>query len=88
MRHMLNWAVGREYLDRTPFRRATETLIRKLQEDNRRRRRISDDEGQRLLEVAPPFLRSMIITALDTGTRQGEMLALRFGDIDWKRQLI
>ena len=30
----------------------------------------------------------MIITALDTGMRQGEMLALRFGDIDWKRQLI
>jgi integrase len=88
MRHMLNWAVGREYLDRTPFRRGTETLIRKLQEDNRRRRRISEDEETRLLEVAPPFLRSMIITALDTGTRQGEMLALRFGDIDWKRQLI
>ena len=31
MRHMMNWAVGREYLDRTPFRRGTETLIRKLQ---------------------------------------------------------
>jgi integrase len=30
----------------------------------------------------------MIITALDTGMRQGEMLALRFGDIDWTRQLI
>ena len=30
----------------------------------------------------------MIITALDTGMRQGEMLALRFADIDWKRQLI
>jgi integrase len=88
MRHMLNLAIGREYLDRTPFRRGTETLIRKLQEDNRRRRRISEDEETRLLEVAPPFLRSMIITALDTGTRQGEMLALRFGDIDWKRQLI
>jgi integrase len=88
MRHMLNWAVGREYLDRTPFRRGTETLIRKLQEDNRRPRRSSEDEETRLLEVAPPFLRSMIITALDTGTRQGEMLALRFGDIDSKRQLI
>ena len=85
---MLNWAVGREYLDRTPFRRGTETLIRKLQEDNRRRRRVSEDEEQRLLEVAPPFLRSMMITALDTGMRQGEMLALRFADIDWKRQLI
>jgi hypothetical protein len=82
MRHMLNWAVGREYLDRTPFRRGTETLIRKLQEDNRRRRRISEDEETRLLEVAPPFLRSMIITGLDTGTRQGEMLALQL--IVWR----
>ena len=88
MRHMMNWAVGREYLERTPFRRGTETLIRKLTEDNQRRRRVSDEEEARLLEVAPPFLRSMIITALDTGMRQGEMLALRFGDIDSKQQLI
>ena len=41
---MMNWAVGREYLDRTPFRRGTE----------------------RLLAVAPPLLRSMLINALDT----------------------
>ena len=27
LRHMLNWAVGREYLDRTPFRRGTEVLV-------------------------------------------------------------
>lgn len=88
LRHMLNWAVGREYLERTPFRRGTETLIRKEREDNQRRRRISEQEEANLLKVAAPFLRSMIITALDTGMRQGEMLALRFGDIDWKRQLI
>jgi len=88
MRHMMNWAVGREYLENTPFRRGTETLIRKQREDNQRRRRLSEDEETRLLEVSPPFLRSMIITALDTGMRQGEMLALHFGDIDWKRQVI
>jgi integrase len=88
LRHMMNWAVGREYIDRTPFRRGTETLIRKLREDNQRRRRISEDEEARLLAAAPPLLRSMIITALDTGTRQGEMLALRFADIDFARGLI
>jgi integrase len=88
MRHMMNWAVGREYVDRTPFRRGTETLIRKLREDNKRRRRVSEDEEARLLDVAPPLLRSMIITALDTGTRQGEMLALRFSDVDFARGLI
>ena len=30
----------------------------------------------------------MIIAALDTGMRRGGMLALRFGDIDWKRRMI
>ncbi len=88
LRHMMNWAVGRQYIDRTPFRRGTETLVRKLREDNQRRRRISEDEEARLLAVAPPFLRSMIIAALDTGMRQGEMLALRFKDVDLVRGLI
>ena len=88
MRHMLNWAVGREYLDRTPFRRGTETLIKKLREGDHRRRRLSENEERGLLEAAAPFLRSMIIAAVDTGMRRGEMLALRFADVDWKRQLI
>jgi integrase len=88
LRHMLNWAVGREYLDRTPFRRGTEVLIRMELEDNKRRRRISEEEEGALLTVASPHLRSMIIAALDTGMRRGEMLALRFADIDWKRRMI
>ena len=88
LRHMLNWAVGREYLDRTPFRRGTEVLIRMELEDNKRRRRISESEEAALLAVASPHLRSMIIAALDTGMRRGEMLALRFGDIDWTRRMI
>ena len=88
LRHMLNWAVGREYIDRTPFRRGTEVLIRMEREDNRRRRRVSEEEETALLAVASAYLRSMITAALDTGMRRGEMLALRFGDIDWKRRLI
>ena len=57
-------------------------------EDNKRRRRISESEEAALLAVASPHLRSMIIAALDTGMRRGEMLALRFGDIDWTRRMI
>jgi hypothetical protein len=74
LRHMMTWAVGRAYIDRTPFRRGTETLVRKLREDNQRRRRVSEDEEGRLLAVAPPLLRSMIIAALDTSMRQREIL--------------
>ena len=88
LRHMLNWAVAREHIDRTPFTRGSETLIRPLLEDNKRRRRVSEEEEQRLLDCAPPLLRALMITALDTGMRRGVMLALRFRDIDWKRRLI
>ena len=88
LRHMLNWAIAREYIDRTPFRRGSETLIRPLLEDNKRRRRVSEEEEQRLLDFAPPLLRALMIAALDTGMRRGAMLALRFRDNDWKRRLI
>ena len=86
---MMNWAVGREYIDRTPFRRGTETLIRKLREDNQRtatnlrRRGSTAARGQRRRSSAP-----MIIAAFDTGMRHGEMLALRFADIDSNAGLI
>ena len=39
LRHMFNWAVGREFLERTPFRRGNQTLVRQELEDNRRHRR-------------------------------------------------
>ena len=79
---MFNWAIGREYLERSPFRRGTQALIRQEPEDNRRHRRISREEEQRLLQAAPGHLRPMIVTALDAGLRRGEMLALTWADID------
>jgi integrase len=88
LRHMFNWAVAREYLERTPFRRGSEALIRLFREDNKRRRRVSEEEEQQLLDAAPPLLRAMIVSALDTGMRRGEMLALTFGDIDRANQVI
>ena len=88
LRHMFNWAVGREYLDRTPFKRGSATLIKKLHEDNKRRRRIDEHEEAALLQEAPPHIQAMLIAALDTGMRQGEMLALRFADVDLARGLI
>ncbi len=34
LRHMFNWAVGREYLDRTPFKRGSATLIKESKDSN------------------------------------------------------
>lgn len=85
---MMNWAVGREYLDSTPFRRGTQALIKFEREDNRRTRRVSPEEEERLLTVGNPVVRMMIVAALDTGMRRGELLTLRFGDIDWDQKVI
>ena len=82
LRHMFNWAIGRQYIERSPFRRGTQTLIRQEHEDNRRHRRVDRGEEQRLLDLAPEYLRPMIVTALDAGLRRGEMLALTWADVD------
>lgn len=82
LRHMFNWAVEREYLERTPFRRGSSTLIKMELEDNRRERRLTADEERTLMSEAAGYLRPLIITALDTGMRRGEMLSLTWADVE------
>lgn len=88
LRHMTNWAVAREYIDRTPFRRGSQALIGFERENNRRIRRVSPEEEARLLTAGNAVVRMMVVAAVDTGMRRGELLALRFGDIDRGQQLI
>lgn len=88
LRRMLNWAVSREYISSSPFTRGGISIIKFDREDNRRNRRISPDEEEHVLAAAPPQLRALIILALDTGVRAGEMLAIRVKDVDVQRNEI
>ena len=49
---------------------------------------LSEEDAARLLEVAGGRDRALIAVALGAGLRQGEILALKWGDIDWFRGLI
>jgi integrase len=88
LRHMMNWAVGREHLEHTPFRRGSQALIKFEREDNRQIRRVTRAEEKRLLASGNQVVRMMIVAALDTGMRRGELLSLRFGDIDFDQAVI
>ncbi len=57
---------------------------------NARDRWLSVEEERSLLEKAtnPAWLRSLIVTALHTGMRRGEILALEWKDIDFTRRLL
>lgn len=63
--------------------------VSKLPEPKGRVRFLSDDERNRLLEAvkkaANPFLYPAVMVAISTGARRGEILSLRWEDIDFKR---
>jgi integrase len=69
----------------SPFERASTPLISKAFE-TKRERVLSDAEERRLLEACQKPRRShlypIVVAALDTGARKGELLALRWSDIN------
>lgn len=56
-----------------------------------RDRRLEDGEEQKLLDAADsgrnPYMRSLIIFAIETAMRQGEILSLQWQDIDFSRRI-
>src|SRR4029077_16318925 len=52
-------------------------------EHNARSRCLSAEEETRLLGVLPEWLRPLVIVALHTGMRKGELLGMRWSDVDW-----
>lgn len=75
------------WLPDNPLRR-----VGKEQESPARVRYLSDDERQRLLEACRkselPELQLIVLLALTTGMRRGEILGLRWADVDLERKLI
>jgi integrase len=65
--------------------------VKRLREDNERNRYLSDEEETRLLGVLigrRKSLRPLIVLAIHTGMRRGELLSLRWANVDFARGLI
>jgi len=76
---MLNWAVAHQQIKRNPIKG-----IKPLRHDRPKQRRALDDgEVHRLLEHCPEHWRDAWYTFLVTGMRVGELIELRFSDVDW-----
>lgn len=88
MRHMCNWAVERDYAHRTPFKKGNGVVAVHFAKEQPRRRRLEGDEEERVLKYADPLLHDLIVAALETGCRKGELLALRWRDVKWDRNVL
>jgi integrase len=86
LRGLLNWAVERgHYQMESPFMKHGRPVIKMAKEESRTRR-LSPDEEARLLMHASPHLRDLIIAALDTAMRKGELLSLQWQDVAFEKR--
>lgn len=82
--HMLSFAIKeRRLIDRNPV-----ADIARKKEARGRTRFLSDDERGALIEAcdksAWPALRTLVLLAITTGARRGELIGLRWADVDLK----
>ena len=87
VRHFFNWAIAQGYRDDTPFKRHGVNVVRlNTAAETVRARRLRPGEEERLIAAATPHLRALIIGALSTGCRVGELLTLQWQDVQIDRR--
>lgn len=85
LRKMYNWAIRKGLVTRTPFKIGSEPAIQ-LEREIPRNKRLSEDEEQRLLSVAEPLLRDVVVAILETACRPGELRSLQWRDVSLERR--
>ncbi len=83
LRHVLFWAVDESLIQTNPMSRVPLVRERRL-----KRPVMSLDEEDRLLPLLPDHLHRIVIAALDTGMRRGEILKQCWEDIDLSRKIL
>lgn len=82
LRHVFSWAIAEGYVQETPFKRQGVTVIRLAhQAETVRDRRLQLGEESKLLEHATADFRALIVAALSTGCRLGELLSLQWSQV-------
>jgi integrase len=82
MKASCRWAVKKGYLARSPI---SDDSTLKRTKIAKRHRRLTPDVERRLLAVAGERLQRLIVAALETGCRRGELLSLQWRDVDRPR---
>lgn len=78
LRHMMNKAAEWDLIEKSPFNQGRSL---QLNENNKRLRFLSQEEIERLLAECPKHLRQIVVCALNTGMRRGEILNLKWDQI-------
>ena len=83
LKHMYNLAIKWGYADSNPVRE-----VKLFRENNERLRYLSAEEEEALIEACAPHLRPIIIVALNTGMRKGEIFGIQWKSVDFRNRTI
>jgi integrase len=84
LKHMFNMAEHWQlFFGRNPVRG-----VKFLEEDNLQIRSLSEAEQEKLLQCCSPYLQDLVTFAINTGLRLGEILNLRWEEVDLENAVI
>ena len=86
LKHAFTKAVEWDMVEEEVLKRVRK--VKFLEENNRRLRYLSKEECQSFVKACDPHLRPIVITALNTGMRKGEILSLKWDNVDLKHGFI
>ncbi len=83
LRRLFHFAMSKEYLDESPFPRDPKSGLFSSEKSNRgKRNHFTEDEVTKIVEACPDWLRPIVITAYLTGMRAGEILHLKWKNVN------
>lgn len=85
LRRIFRKGVQWDKVDRNPFDKGEGLFYGSY---NGREGHLSEDEVRQLVQAAPPYLKPILLTAILTGMRKGDLLSLRWDNIDLEQGLI
>jgi integrase len=84
LKRMLNLAIDWDlYVASNPVRK-----VKFFQEFNTGRRVLTQEEERNLVQNAAPFIQDIILFALNTGLRIGEIFTLLWSHVDWEKAVL
>lgn len=77
LKRLFNLAIDWNLVERNPFKRVALYRV-----EEKLMRVLTPDEERRLIEAAAPHFKPLIIVAINTGMRRGELLDLQWEQVD------